>query len=130
MSLAGFGSVDEANAMMAQTPAGRPGQPDEVLRPVDVPAVFRSQLHQRAGPGHRRRLHRSVGSQLGRRGFAEHRLTIDVAQVHGQLGAVGIDVHLAKELQAREGRQVGLTSGWGFVKKKTTCGPNVLPSRC
>lgn len=34
MSLAGFGSVDGLNAMMAQTPAGRPGQPDEVARPV------------------------------------------------------------------------------------------------
>lgn len=34
MSLAGFGSVDALNAMMAQTPAGRPGQVDEVARPV------------------------------------------------------------------------------------------------
>lgn len=34
MSLVGFGSVDALNAMMAQTPAGRPGQPDEVANPV------------------------------------------------------------------------------------------------
>ena len=53
MSLAGFGSVDGLNAMMAQTPAGV--QASRTMVPTrDVPAVFRSQLHQRAGPDHRR----------------------------------------------------------------------------
>ena len=34
MSLHGFGSADALHAMMAQTPAGRAGQPDEVVQPV------------------------------------------------------------------------------------------------
>lgn len=34
MAVQGFGSADQLHAMMASTPAGRPGQPEEVARPV------------------------------------------------------------------------------------------------
>lgn len=34
MAVQGFGSADQLHAMMAGTPAGRPGQPEEVARPV------------------------------------------------------------------------------------------------